>query len=148
MLCEYYCLHHQSTADFFAIWNYLLRSKHLNESYQISSKYCYEYEAQIYGSLFIVLVLLLNVCINYSNFVSVKQKLGDGEKLLSGCILSHIFKKDHSWSFFFWVISTGMLVSSSMKGEKWRVKGIRMNKDEGWKMKDERWRMKEECDNP
>lgn len=96
---------------FIAVRNIPSSAQHLNESFQISDERWFE--AQIYGSIFIVLMLLLVVGINYSVFFSSKQGLGEGKKLSLGRILSYIFK-DHFWYFFFWLISTGALVSSAM----------------------------------
>ena len=96
---------------FIAVRNIPSSAQHLNESFQISDERWFE--AQKYGSIFIVLMLLLVVGINYSVFFSSKQGLGEGKKLSLGRILSYIFK-DHFWYFFFWLISTGALVSSAM----------------------------------
>ena len=95
---------------FIAIRN-LPSSEHLNESFQISEERWKE--AQIYGSMYITLMLLLTIGINFSSvFFSKKQGL-EGKKLSLGRILSYLFKENF-WFFFFWLISTGIIVSSAM----------------------------------
>jgi hypothetical protein len=95
---------------FVAVRN-LPSSEHLNESFQISDDRWRE--AQIYGSVYIALMLLLVIGINFSSvFFSKKQGL-EGKKLSLGRVLSYLFKENF-WYFFFWLISTGALVSSAM----------------------------------
>ena len=95
---------------FVAVRN-LPSSEHLNESFQISDERWRE--AQIYGSIYIALMLLLVIGINFSSvFFSKKQGL-EGKKLSLGRVLSYLFKENF-WYFFFWLISTGALVSSAM----------------------------------
>ena len=95
---------------FVAVRN-LPSSEHLNESFQISDERWKE--AQIYGSIYIILMLMLVIGINFSPvFFSKKQGL-EGKKLSLGRVLSYLFKENF-WHFFFWLISTGALVSSAM----------------------------------
>lgn len=95
---------------FIAVRN-LPTSKHLNESFQISDERWQE--AQIYGSIYISLMILLMVGINFSPVFFSKKRGLEGKKLSLGRILSYLFK-DNFWFFFFWLISTGALVSSAM----------------------------------
>ncbi len=95
---------------FMAVRN-LPSSEHLNKSFQIGDKRWQE--AQIYGSIYITLMFLLLIGINFTPvFFSKKQGL-EGKKLSLGRVLSYLFK-DNFWYFFFWLISTGALVSSAM----------------------------------
>lgn len=95
---------------FIAVRN-LPSSEHLNESFQISDERWYE--AQIYGSIYITLMMLLMVAINFSPVFFSEKKGLEGKKLSLGRVLSYLFK-DNFWFFFFWLISTGALVSSAM----------------------------------
>ncbi len=95
---------------FIAVRN-LPSSEHLNESFQISDERWRE--AQIYGSVYITLMFMLVIGINFTPvFFSKKQGL-EGKKLSLGRVLSYLFKENF-WYFFFWLISTGALVSSAM----------------------------------
>lgn len=95
---------------FIAVRN-LPSSQHLNQSFKISDERWKE--AQIYGSIFIVLMLGLVVAINYSSVFFSKKHGLEGKKLSLGRVLSYIFKENF-WFLFFWLISTGALVSSAM----------------------------------
>lgn len=95
---------------FVAVRN-LPSSAHLNESFQISDERWQE--AQIYGSIYITLMFLLVIGINFSPVFFSKKKGLEGKKLSLGRVLSYLFK-EHFWFFFFWLISTGALVSSAM----------------------------------
>lgn len=93
-------------------------SQHLNESFQISNARWLN--AQKFGWIYIGMILVLVIFINYSPFFRykccgrLKETKGNGGKKLSlGRILSYIFK-DHFWYILFWLISTGALVSSAM----------------------------------
>ena len=95
---------------FIAVRN-LPSSEHLNESFQISDERWRE--AQVYGSVYITLMFMLVIGINFTPvFFSKKQGL-EGKKLSLGRVLSYLFKENF-WYFFFWLISTGALVSSAM----------------------------------
>jgi len=86
-------------------------SRHLNESFQIGNDRWWK--AQIYGSIYVGLMLLLLIAINFSPVFFHKKKGLEGKKFSLGRVLSYLFK-DHFWYFFFWLISTGALVSSAM----------------------------------
>jgi len=86
-------------------------SEHLNDSFQISDERLSE--AQIYGSVYIALMLLLVIGINFSSVFFSKKKGLEGKRLSLGRVLSYLFKENF-WHFFFWFISTGALVSSAM----------------------------------
>ncbi len=95
---------------FIAVRN-LPSSEHLNESFQISDERWYE--AQIYGSIYIALLMMLMIGINFSPAFFSEKKGLEGKKLSLGRVLSYLFKENF-WYFFFWLISTGALVSSAM----------------------------------
>ena len=95
---------------FVAVRN-LPSSQHLNQSFKISDERWRE--AQIYGSIYIILMLGLAVGINFSSVFFSKKKGLEGKKFSLGRVLSYLFK-DNFWFFFFWLISTGALVSSAM----------------------------------
>ncbi len=95
---------------FIAVRN-LPSSEHLNESFQISDERWYE--AQIYGSIYIALMMMLMIGINFSPVFFSEKKGLEGKKLSLGRVLSYLFKENF-WYFFFWLISTGALVSSAM----------------------------------
>lgn len=95
----------------FVVVRNLPSAEHLNESFRISEERWQE--AQVLGGVYIILMVLLLIGINFSSvFFSKKQGL-EGKKLSLGRVLSYLFKENF-WHFFIWLISTGALVSSSM----------------------------------
>jgi len=86
-------------------------SKHLNESFLISDERWRL--AQIYGSIFIVLMFGLVITINFTTVFFSKKRGLEERKLSLGRVLSYLFKENF-WFFFFWLTSTGVILSAAM----------------------------------
>eukprot|EP00980_Cylindrotheca_fusiformis_P019265 scaffold6589_cov123-Cylindrotheca_fusiformis.AAC.1 len=84
-------------------------AKHLNQSFRISDERWHR--AQIYGWLYVALMILL---LSRLGFLFFRRIQGFQERKLSlGLVMSYLFK-DHFWFFFFWLLSSGVLVCASM----------------------------------
>lgn len=84
-------------------------SRHLNQSFQISDERWGR--AQIYGWLYVGLMVLL---LSRLGFLFFRRIQGFQERKLSlSRVMSYLFK-DHFWFFFFWLLSSGVLVCASM----------------------------------
>jgi hypothetical protein len=84
-------------------------SKHLNQSFQISDERWGR--AQIYGWLYVGLMIFL---LSRLGFLFFRRIQGFQERKLSlSRVMSYLFK-DHFWFFFFWLLSSGVLVCASM----------------------------------
>jgi hypothetical protein len=87
----------------------LSSSSHLNQSFQISDERWAR--AQIFGWSYVFLMILLLSRLGYLFFSRIEGFTG--RKLSLSRVMSYLFK-DHFWFFFFWLLSSGVLVCASM----------------------------------